>query len=304
MSSIRNIDTRPEVETLPTRLTEDAVQAFRRDGFLYLPGLFSEKETDLLRRRLVDARETLARKRFYVVDSTGGLAELIAWSGDRGDLLGGWVRVSRLVAAAQDLLGGQELTHWHSKISFKEPGSEGRWDWHQDYGSWYREGCLVPDMLTASVALDENTAENGCLRLLRGSHRMGRIDHPDIGEANGADPEVLAEAFARMEMVECDLAAGDCVIFHCNTLHASGANPSPRPRTLMHISYNGRGNLPFRPGAWHPLAELKPLPDEALADSNLWGPIDVESLRRPPERHPGERSIYGYRTVNADGGGG
>lgn len=303
MTSIRDIDISSEAGNSRSRLTEKQIQAFRRDGFLYLPWLFSEAEIALLEQRLTDARDTLGRKRFYVIDSTGGRSELIAWSGDRDDLLGGWVRVSRLMDGACDLLDNQPVTHWHSKISFKAPGSEGRWDWHQDYGSWYREGCLMPDMLTASVALDRNAVENGCMKLLRGSHRMGRIDHPDVGEANGADPEVLAEAFKHMEMVECELAPGDCVVFHGNTLHASGPNPSQHPRTLMHISYNALANQPLRPAAWHSPADLQPVPDEALADPRRWGPIDIDSLRCPPERDPGERSVYGYRTVNADTGG-
>ena len=294
MTSIRGLAARPDLQAAPIRLTAEQVAAYERDGFLFLPQLFSTVEVALLRRRLAEAQAGLDAKSFYVVDSTGGLAELIGWSGDRADLLGAWVRVARLMDGGRDLLGGRAVTHWHSKLSMKAPGSSGRWDWHQDFASWYREGCPEPAMLTATIALDPSDAENGCLKLLRGSHRMGRIDHPDVGEANAADPVVLEEAMARLEMVDCDLMPGDCVFFHANTLHASGPNRSDRPRTLLHISYNALDNRATRPQDWHPFVRLSPLEDSALADAARWGPIDVESLRRP-ERAPGERGIYGYR---------
>lgn len=45
----------------------------------------------------------------------------------------------------------------------------GTWEWHQDYGYWYGNGCLWPNMVAVIVAIDPNTRENGCLQLLKGS---------------------------------------------------------------------------------------------------------------------------------------
>ena len=60
----------------------------------------------------------------------------------------------------------------------------GRHVWHQDYGYWYENGCLTPDMGSVFIALDPCTKENGCLRVLSGSHKMGRLDHVSIGNRN------------------------------------------------------------------------------------------------------------------------
>ena len=62
-------------------------------------------------------------------------------------------------------------------ITAKEPREGGAWEWHQDYGYWYNNGCLFPLMASAMIALDRCTKANGCLQVLRGSHLMGRIDH-------------------------------------------------------------------------------------------------------------------------------
>ncbi len=47
----------------------------------------------------------------------------------------------------------------------------------QDYGYWYGNGCLTPEMGSIFMPLDVCVRENGCLQVLRGSHRMGRIEH-------------------------------------------------------------------------------------------------------------------------------
>jgi len=81
----------------------------------------------------------------------------------------------------QELLGGQEIYHYHSKLMMKSAEVGGRHVWHQDYGYWYENGCLTPDMGSVFIALDPCTKENGCLRVLSGSHKMGRLDHVSIG---------------------------------------------------------------------------------------------------------------------------
>jgi ectoine hydroxylase len=58
-----------------------------------------------------------------------------------------------MVDTMEDLLGG-EVYHYHSKLTAKEPYDGGAWEWHQDYGYWYHNGCLFPYMASVMVALD------------------------------------------------------------------------------------------------------------------------------------------------------
>ena len=71
----------------------------------------------------------------------------------------------------------------------KEPFTGGAWEWHQDYGYWYNNGCLAPDLASCLIAVDRATKENGCLQVLKGSHHLGRIDHGKVGDQTGADME-------------------------------------------------------------------------------------------------------------------
>ena len=71
----------------------------------------------------------------------------------------------------------------------KEPHVGGAWEWHQDFGYWYAQGLNRPDRITSAiVAIDRNTRENGAMRILTRSHKLGRLDHGVYGGQAGADP--------------------------------------------------------------------------------------------------------------------
>ena len=152
---------------------------------------------------------------------------------------------------AMELLLGDEVYHYHHKMILKEPRTGGAWTWHQDYGYWYNNGCLFPDMASCMFAVDEATKENGCLQVLKSSHRMGRIDHLKRGDQTGADMERVEEALKRLELVHVEMKSGSAVLFHGNTLHRSDQNRSERPRWAFICCYNVRSNDPYKEGR-HP----------------------------------------------------
>ncbi len=302
MTAIHDLLPAPARPTLK-RLTADQVAAFDADGLLLIPALFSADEIEpLARLTLEDPRIT--GDTVEVIDSTGGGAELFGWSGVTDDLLGAYVRIARLVEAAEDLLGGEEVYHWHSKLSFKKPHSTGRWDWHQDYGSWYLEGCIRPEMLSAMIAVDACALDNGCVELIRASHRLGRIDHVAIGQSQGADPAVVERALEQLQRVACEINPGDVVFFHGNTLHASGPNLSDKPRTVLHVSYNTVRNAPVRGYDHHAYAPLDKLPDTVLLRRS-WG-ADMDIRGHAESRASWERgrkslgNVYGYEVNRGD----
>ncbi len=102
----------------------------------------------------------------------------------------------------------------------KEPRTGGAWNWHQDYGYWYQNGCLLPEMASIFMPVDPCTRENGCLAVLRGSHKMGRIDHVQMGEQAGVEPGRLEDAKKVFEMVYVEMQPGDALFFHANLLHS------------------------------------------------------------------------------------
>ena len=180
-----------------------------------------------------------------VKDTKGRQSKLSLWNHPGDDIYGMISRGRRMVDAMEQLLG-DEVYHYHSKMMLKEPQVGGAWEWHQDYGYWYQNGCLLPDMCSGLIAVDRATKENGCLQLLKGSHKMGRVEHGRFGEQTGADPERVEAAIKRYEMVYFEAEPGDVLFFHANVLHASAANTSPNPRWSLICCYNTKSNDPYK----------------------------------------------------------
>jgi ectoine hydroxylase-related dioxygenase (phytanoyl-CoA dioxygenase family) len=149
----------------------------------------------------------------------------------------------------------------------KEPRVGGAWEWHQDYGYWYDNGCLYPDMASCLIAIDPATRENGCLQILEGSQRLGRINHGRTGEQAGADLQRVQAAMQRFPLVYCEMGPGDALFFHGNLLHCSAQNTSDKPRWSLICCYNTKHNDPIITGGRHPnYSYLELWPDQRVLE--------------------------------------
>lgn len=148
----------------------------------------------------------------------------------------------------------------------KDPRTGGAFVWHQDYGYWYDNGCLYPDMLTVFIAIDPCKRENGCLQVLRGSHKAGRIDHVlnESKEQRRADPARVKYLEEKLPLDFVELEPGDAVFFHCNLLHRSENNASDNRRWAFLIAYNKASNNPVRKHHHALYAPIQKVPDEAI----------------------------------------
>ncbi|MBI3451631.1 MAG: phytanoyl-CoA dioxygenase family protein, partial [Rhodospirillales bacterium] len=170
---------------------------------------------------------------------------------------------------AEALLGGP-VYHYQSKLTAKSPYVGGAWEWHQDYGYWYYNGCLFPDMFSTMIALDRATAENGCLQVVKGSHKLGRIDHvPLTPGQNEVDPARMKHILERLEIVHCELEPGDTLFFHANTIHRSDQNRSPNRRWTLLICYNLVSNDAFKKEDDRYYVPLDKVPDGAIKVAGL-----------------------------------
>jgi ectoine hydroxylase len=232
-------------------LTAQQVEQFHRDGYLIFPGLFSAAEVAVLRAET--ARLSKIEADTVIREKTGGVRSIFRVHEDdgatRSAAFRALVHTPRVLRPTMQALGSDEVYIYHTKINTK-PAIEGTvWMWHQDYGSWQRDGCPRPDMGTFAVMMTDSTEMNGALYVVPGSHKRGRID-PYYDENTSykfwAVPKeelisVLKESPKPVPVVG---PAGTCMVFHCNLLHASGHNLSPEDRWHIYISFNTCANAP------------------------------------------------------------
>jgi ectoine hydroxylase-related dioxygenase (phytanoyl-CoA dioxygenase family) len=244
-------------------LTADEIAAFHRDGYVLRRGLFAPDEVALLSDAIRND-PAIAANTYVRPDSKGAATELALWNHPADDVFGAVARCRRVVDSMEKVLAG-EVYHWHSKLTMKRPKVGGAWDWHQDYGYWYRNGCLFPDMASVFISVDPSTRENGCLEVLKGSHLLGRLEHGTVGGQVGADMERVEAAMKVLEHVYVEQAPGDALFFHANLLHTSGQNKSDKSRNVLLCCYNAARNSPFKQVGQHPAyTKLDKLPDAAV----------------------------------------
>lgn len=228
------------------QLSLEEQQVYHRDGYLIKRNFFSQEETHLLYQLSID--DTVIGNSMDFNDQSGNRTRLTLWFTPGDDSFGLMSRSERMVHAVSSLLGTEgEVCHFHSKVMQKEPKVGGAWEWHQDYGYWYKNGFLYPEaMISIMIALTEATKENGCLQVLKGSHKMQRFEHGFAGEQQGADMDFVSAAENFCELVYVELNPGDALFFHSNILHRSATNTSEKSRWSIISAYNLSYNIPFR----------------------------------------------------------
>jgi ectoine hydroxylase len=270
---------------MPFILSESHRAEFQRDGYLIIKQLFDTEEIDLL-GKIARADRELAGEAANRRDGDGGVIRLSVRNALERDIYSAFVRCRRIVDTIERLLEG-EVYHYHHKMIFKEPREGGAWEWHQDYGYWYENGCLFPDLASCMVAVDRATRSNGCLQVLKGSHQMGRLNHGPIGDQTGADPERVEVALARLDHVYCELEPGDALFFHSNLLHRSDRNSSDQPRWALICCYNAARNDPYK-DSHHPRYQLlEKWPDRRIKEigQSQWDGLR-QTIRRESSTGP------------------
>jgi hypothetical protein len=211
-------------------LNEQEAQRFRRDGAVFPIRVFSPDEIN----------GCLAKLEAIELAGAGRLPHVFSL---KPHLLTRWlwdmVHDPRIVIPVTDLLGPDVLC-WASSFFNKSPASTQYVAWHQDWTYW---GLSEPKAVTAWVAFTPSRPENGCLRIIPGTHRQ-RLAHRDTFDP---DNMLFGREETRMEAPEAQaidvvLEPGEMSLHDLLVVHGSEANRSGPRRVGFAIRYIA-GNL-------------------------------------------------------------
>lgn len=253
-------------------LADEEVKSFHKDGYVIVPGFFSKAEIDKLYGIAV-GDTVIHQHAVDLNDQTGKKTKLTLWFKPGEDVYSLLLRSSRMVNSVAKLLDSDSpICHFHTKLMQKEPKVGGAWEWHQDYGYWYKNQFLFPDQLVSvMIALTEANKANGCLQVIKGSHKLGRVNHGFAGEQVGADMVMVEHALKTMEHVYVEIQAGDALFFHSNLLHRSEANTSDKPRWSIISCYNSLSNPAYNDESTSWREPVQIVQDSALMDERVMG---------------------------------
>ncbi len=253
-------------------ISDEEVQSFHQDGYVIAPGFFSKAEINKL-YGIAIGDTVIHQHAVDLNDQAGKKTKLTLWFNPGDDVYSMMLRSNRMVNSVVKLLDSDSpVCHFHTKLMQKEPKVGGAWEWHQDYGYWYKNQFLFPDQLVSvMIALSEANKANGCLQVIKGSHKLGRVNHGFAGEQVGADMVMVEHALKTMEHVYVEIQPGDALFFHSNLLHRSEANTSDKPRWSIISCYNSLSNPAYNDEStsWREPVEI--VADNALMDAAVSG---------------------------------
>jgi ectoine hydroxylase-related dioxygenase (phytanoyl-CoA dioxygenase family) len=196
-------------------------------------------------------------------------------------------RSEKYFAVLEPFLGRdiKQITH---QVHWKPPGAKyTSYRFHQD--ARFREGNVkdfgyLRSTVTTGLAIDRQTVENGALRIIPRSHRLGYLGLSDDGPimvGQTQDEELRRAGLDPSSIVACEMEPGDLLLWTLFTVHGSAANVSSYDRRFMINSYvrasdSERGEWAFRDGVSTPLgAEPEICKYEQLRERP--GPFYIES---------------------------
>ncbi len=250
---------------MPAGLTEIQVQTYLEDGFLPIgrlfdPGLLDPLITELneavdiwteryyaegrLADRFVD--EPFERRLYLVHEAMDGhCRELMEAVLGKRKTAGMFhvMTLPEILDVVESLIGPEILVHPQFNSRAKLPDRTSIVDWHQDIG------FLDPDVMQTFMVnfwlpLVDSNENNGCLEVIRGSHRSDRLPFEDSPE--NIDPDAIPEG----ERVSCPIPMGGVLLLQHTTVHRSSPNHSDQIRWSLDIRYSdwrkptGRDDVP------------------------------------------------------------
>jgi ectoine hydroxylase len=260
------------------KLTDQQIQQFDRDGYLFFPALFAEQEMQTLvdqvpniyaERRPENVREknsTAVRTNFAAHMYNYAFAKL--------------ARHPRMIEPVKDLLGEDVYMH-QFKINGKAAFDGDVWQWHQDYGTWKNDDLMPePRAMNVAIFLNEVNEFNGPLMFIPGSHKIGVIDAAHDTSTTSyplwtVNNDTIRALVERGGIVAPKGPAGSMIMFHSCLVHASTSNMSPWDRINVYLSLCAVSNHIRRFKRPEYIAHRDFTPIQCLADDCLLKPYDV-----------------------------
>ncbi len=236
------------MSTTTSRLTDEQIAEYRKNGFIGVNNVFSMEEVEELRRVtdefVEQSAELTDHTDIFDLDFAAGHSpetpklRRIKEPHMHHPVYEAAMRKQGLLDIIEQLIGPNIKLH-HTKLNMKAPGGGAQVEWHTDWGFY---PATNDDILEIGLTFDDMEIENGCLMGIPGSHTGPAWSHHENGYFVGAVPET---DFNMEDAVPIRIKAGGVSIHHVRTLHGSAPNISDRPRRLLLMGYQAADSFPL-----------------------------------------------------------
>ncbi len=131
---------------------------------------------------------------------------------------------------------GPDIALWSSHFICKEPYTGPATPWHEDSAFWEGRVDNYENIVTVWLALDRSSRQNGCMRVVPGSHRNGFSQYHEVDRASNT----FAREIVRVDdstAVDLELWPDECSLHDARIIHGAAANTSPHRRCGYTMRY-------------------------------------------------------------------
>jgi len=133
---------------------------------------------------------------------------------------------------------GPDIGLWSSHFIAKEPFTGRATPWHEDSAYWNGRFDRLDQIVTVWLALDATDQENGCMRVIPGTHLHGFSEYEHIDTAaNTFASQIKPEQIDESRAVYFELQPNQCSLHDGRIIHGAKANTSPRRRAGYTLRY-------------------------------------------------------------------
>ena len=210
-------------------VTEDIGRTYAEDGVLPCIDIFNESEIQAFRDAFDELEAEEGRENCQIGLQARHMDREFIWqlSADPG------------VLDVMEQVMGTDILLLSTHFFCKYPDSSGTHfvAWHQDVTYW---GLEPPTAHTAWIAIDDSDVENGCMRVIPGSHRDGIALHSKSeheGNLLSINQEIPDELVDTSRAIDLELKAGQMSVHDGQLFHASMPNTSQRRRCGLTVRF-------------------------------------------------------------------
>jgi ectoine hydroxylase-related dioxygenase (phytanoyl-CoA dioxygenase family) len=145
---------------------------------------------------------------------------------------------------------GPNIVLWSSHFICKDPYVGRMTPWHEDSAYWNGRFSRYDKIVTIWLALDRSNKENGCMRVIPGTHHNGFSEYEDVDKTYSTFHAQIKN-IDESKAVYFELERGECSLHDSRIIHGATANTSPYRRcgyTMRYISADTKVNPEKNPG--------------------------------------------------------
>ena len=223
-------------------VTPQDAEFYRENGYIQYENFFSPEEIAAL-RTTIDQAIAANRERIKGAEKGGRLSN--DYERVFNQMVNLWTDFpaareisfhARLAESARRLAEAAHVRIYHDHAMIKPGGQASKeTNWHQDAPYWPME---PGGALSAWIAIDDVSVENGCLHFVPGTHKFGPLPAIKLGvEGENIAAKMKEQGYDVAEPAPAPMAAGGVTFHHGCTFHYAGPNQTDHPRRAFAIIY-------------------------------------------------------------------